>query len=249
MPVREYRTQDLIEPARAGVRRVFDAAGKVGVRHIALTSSTAAASPDGEAVHGEVSWTDPAAPHLSNYARAKTLAERDAWAIASTPGQAPALTTILPAAIAGPLLDAPTGWSEVLRGLLAGERPALPRIGFNFVHVRDIADLHVRALTDDALAGRRVIAAAGFLWMREIAQMLRDRYGERAAKVSARTIPDLLMRAMALINVDARLAAPSLGNRSQFDSGRAEILLGRPLTPAAQAITDAADSLLAHNIS
>lgn len=249
MPVGEYRTQDLIKPARDGVRHVLEAAGKAGVNRIVMTSSTAAAAPDGESLHGEASWTDPAAPNLGNYAQAKTLAERDAWAMASAPGRALALTTILPAAIAGPFMDEPTGWSEVLRGLLAGERPALPRIGFNFVHIRDVVDLHIRALTDDALVGRRVIAAGGFLWMQDIAQILRDHYGERAAKVPTRRAPDWVMRAVALVNAEARLTLPALGKSPRFDSGGAEVALGRPLMSPSQAIIDAVDGLIARDFA
>lgn len=245
MPVREYRTLDLVEPARAGTRRVFAAAERAGARRIVMTSSTAAAQASGKAVHDDGSWTDPSAPGVGNYARAKTLAERDAWELAAASGGALALTTILPAAIAGPLLGAPTGWSDQLRSLLAGKRPALPRLGFNFVHVRDVVDLHLRALTDDDLAGRRVIAASDFLWLRDIALLLREHYGKRAAKVSLRGAPDWLVRLMGIFNADARAAAPMLGQKHQFDNTLATALLGRSLLPGSRAVTDAVDGLFA----
>ena len=246
MPIREYRTHDLIEPARAGTRRVLEAVERAGARRIVMTSSTVAALAAGEAIHDETSWTDPAAPNLGNYGRAKTLAERDAWAMAEASDGALALTTILPAAIAGPLLGAPTGWSDQFRALLAGERPALPRIGFNFVHIRDVVDLHRHALMDDGMTGQRIVAASDFLWLRDIALLLRERYGERASKVPLRKVPDWLVRLIGLVNVDARLAAPSLGQRHAFNTKHAETLLGRPLLPASQAVMDSIDSLFAH---
>ena len=249
MPVREYRAQDLVEPARAGTRRVFAAAARAGARRIVMTSSTATAQPSGQAIHDDRSWTDPDARDVGHYARAKTLAERDAWALAEASDGALALTTILPAAIAGPLLGAPTGWSEELRSLLVGKRPALPQLGFNFVHVRDVVALHLQALTDDDLTGRRVIAASDFLWLHDIALLLRERYGERAAKVSVRSAPDWLVRLMGLVNADARSAAPMLGQKHQFDSALATALLGRSLLPGSQAITDAVDSLFAEDFA
>lgn len=129
------------------------------------------------------------------------------------------------------------------RALLAGERPALPRIGFNFVHIRDVVDLHLHALTDDATIGQRIVAVSDFLWLHDIAVLLRRTYGERAAKVPLRQAPDWLVKLIGFVSVDARLAAPSLGQKHAFNAERAETLLGRALLPASQAITDATNSL------
>lgn len=245
MPIREYRTQDLIKPARAGTRRVLEAAKRAGAHRVVMTSSTITTLASDETIHDETSWTDPTASHISNYGKAKTLAERDAWEISDTSNGTLRLTTILPGAIAGPLLGLPTGWADQIRALLAGERPALPRIGFSFIHVRDVVNLHLRALSDDTVAGKRIIAASDFLWLGDIARLLRDNYGERAAKVPLRTVPDWFVRLIGLFNLDARLAAPSLGQRHAFVVDRAEALLGRPLLSASQAIRDATDSLIA----
>ena len=52
----------------------------------------------------------------------------------------------------------------MLQSILAGKRPALPRVGFYFVGVQDVVDLHLRVLAVDAIGEQRVIAASDFLW-------------------------------------------------------------------------------------
>ena len=245
MPVREYRGQDLEAPARGGVRRVMEAATRAGVGRIVVTSSTAAASPSEPRRADDTTWTDPSRKGLSGYARSKTLAERDAWALAGASGGALALTTILPAMVQGPALGPDVSGSlELPLRMLSGRLPLVPRVSFCGVDVRDAAELHVRALADDSVVGQRVIAATPPLWMKEIAQTLKDRLGARATKVSTREAPDWLVRTMGLMNSDARFLAADLGRRTTYDSTRAEVLLGRRLRSFADVIAAAGESLL-----
>ena len=245
MPVREYRRQDLEAPARGGVRRVMQAATRAGVGRIVMTSSTAAASPSGPGRADDATWTDPSLKALSDYARSKTLAERDAWALAEASGGALTLTTILPAMVMGPVLSPDVSGSlELPLRMLTGRLPLSPRVSFCGVDVRDAAELHVRALADAGVAGRRIIAATAPLWLREVAQTLKDRLGAQASKVSTREAPDWLVRAMGLVNSDARFMAADLGRRTTYDSAPAEVLLGRPLRAFEDAITAAGESLL-----
>ncbi len=243
MPVREYRGQDLEAPARQGVRRVMEAAARAGIGRVVMTSSTAAASPSEAGPADDATWTDPSRKGLSGYARSKTLAERDAWALAKA--SALTLTTILPAMVQGPALGPEVSGSlELPLRMLSGRMPLSPRASFCGVDVRDAAELHVRALTDERVAGHRVIAATAPLWLREIAQVLKTRLGARASKVSTREAPDWLVRAMGLVNADARFLAADLGKRVTYDATRAEALLGRPLRSFEDAVAAAGESLL-----
>ena len=175
----------------------------------------------------------------------KTLAERDAWALARASGGALALTTVLPGMVQGPVLGGTASGSlEAPLRMLAGRLPMLPRLSFSGTHVGDVADLHLRALDDPGTQGRRLIAATGSFWLRELAARLKAELGERAGKVSTREAPDWLVRAMGLFNADARFTVPELGKRRRYEAAPAEALLGRPLRPLDEAFVIAAASIL-----
>ena len=247
MPVREYRGQDLERPAREGTRRVLEAARRAGVKRVVLTSSTAAASPRkfGAAPADESVWTDLSDRSVGPYARSKTLAEQDAWALARAAGGDFRLTTVLPGFVVGPALG-PTvsGSLELPLRMLTGRLPLVPRVCSCGVDTRDAAELHIRALTDDRTVGERIIAAGAPMWFREIAATLKTRLGARASKVSTREAPDWLIRAAGLFNPDARFLAADLGKRRHYASGKAEAILGRPLRPLEEAIAAAGESLV-----
>ncbi|WP_077037271.1 NAD-dependent epimerase/dehydratase family protein, partial [Pelomonas sp. KK5] len=162
----------LLEPARDGTLRVLRAARRAGVRRLVMTSAAAAArvlATDGEWISDESAWPD-AATQRDPYRRSKILAERAAWdEIAREPGHALELATILPAAVFGPPLaaGAAQGSVQVIQRLLQGRPPAIPRLGFSIVDVRDLAELHLRALFSPAAAGQRFVAAGEYMTLRE----------------------------------------------------------------------------------
>lgn len=222
-----------------------------GTHRIVLTSSLTAASPAPD-YHGsptdETLWTDLSAPGVTDYARSKTLAERDAWAFME--GQSGStLSTVLPGMIVGPVLGPDfSGSIELISRMMSGKLPLLPRLGFTMGDVRDLADLHVRAMESPETAGERIIGTGDFLSLREAARILRERFGTRAAKVPTRGLPDFGFRLMALFSADARFMVPRLGQRYEFNIGKAARLLDWHPRPAAQAVVDTAESLLAQGL-
>lgn len=143
--------QILIKPAREGARRVINAAIKAGAKRVVMTSSVAATSRppnSGDSVSDETVWTDVAQPGVSAYAQSKTLAERAAWDLIGNAGGVTTLATVNPTLVMGPVLGQDFSDSiQVVQRLLSGKVPGIPRLGFNFVDVRDVADLHLRAMT------------------------------------------------------------------------------------------------------
>lgn len=139
----------LIGPARDGARRAVSAAIKAGVKRVVLTSSVAATSRPaggGDSVSDESVWTDPAGRGVTAYSQSKTLAERAAWEMIAAAGGGATLATVNPALVLGPVLSKDFSESvQVVERLLSGRIPGLPRLGFNIVDVRDVADLHIRA--------------------------------------------------------------------------------------------------------
>jgi nucleoside-diphosphate-sugar epimerase len=122
--------------------------------------------------------------------------------------------------------------------------PAAPRLGWSFVDVRDVADLHIRAMTEGAAGGERFIATDRWLWMPEVAAILRRRLGHAARKVPKRVAPNLMIRAMALFDGSARSVIGDLGRRTWYSSDKARSALGWSTRPVEDSIEDCARSLL-----
>jgi nucleoside-diphosphate-sugar epimerase len=247
-PVQPKDPDELIVPARDGALRVLRAALDGGVERVAMTSSVAAVRPDRPsseaAPYTEADWTDGHDSSRTPYVRSKTLAEQAAWQHVRAAGAEDRLATINPGAIIGPALSDDHSYSlQAVQRLLAG-MPAAPRLGFTFVDVRDVADLHVRALTDPAGGGERFIATDRFLWLYEVAAILRERLGEAAKKVPTRVAPNLLIRAMALFDSSVRPVVSDLGKRSWYSSEKARTNLGWTTRPVEDSIADCARSLV-----
>ncbi|HTF42877.1 MAG TPA: hypothetical protein VK641_03205, partial [Terriglobales bacterium] len=155
------------------------------------------------------------------------------------------LTSILPGAVFGPILMAENSGSvEIIRRLLKGRPGAVPRLGFWVVDVRDLADLHIRAMTAPEAAGQRFLAAGDFLWMEEIARTLRSKLGSRAAKTPTRRLPDFMVRLMLPFMPRLRPLAPLLGRKFALTPEKARRVLGFSPRPATTTVIDCAESLI-----
>jgi len=237
--------ESLIAAAREGTLRVLKAAVAAGARKVVLTSSTAACTPAKPLNRpiDERDWTDPEQPGLSAYRKSKLLAERAAWSFMS--GQKTALTTILPGAIFGPVLTADQrGSVDIIRLLLTGKPPLLPRLAFNVTDVRDFADVHIRAMTTTAGDGERFITLGDPLWFYEVANILRDRLGKAAAKVPTRRMPDVAARVVALTSPQMKALLPLLGRTQKFSRVKAERTLGFVPRSADATVSDCGRSLI-----
>ena len=247
-PVQPKDPDELIVPAREGALRVLRAALAAGVERVVMTSSIAAIRSGRESTEAspytEADWTDGNDTSRTPYVRSKTLAERAAWEHVNEAGAEDRLAVINPGAIIGPALSDDHSYSlEAIQRLLQG-MPAMPRLGFTFVDVRDVADLHIRALADPAAGGERFIAADQWLWMAEVAAILRERLGEAAKKVPTRVAPDLLIRAMSLFDGGIRSVVGDLGKRSWVSSEKARRRLGWSPRPVEDSIEDCARTLV-----
>jgi nucleoside-diphosphate-sugar epimerase len=240
---------ELIVPAREGAKRAVGAAIKAGVKRVVLTSSVAATSkaPGGpDSVSDETVWTDVAAPGVSAYSQSKTLAERAAWDLIAASDGSTTLATVNPALVLAPVLSGDYSESvQVIERLLSGRVPGLPRLGFNVVDARDVADLHIRAMTAPEAAGQRFIAAANFAWMADMAAILRAHMGAEAAKVPTRKVPDFVLRLASLFDKDLTAVTPSLGHRHDVTSAKAQSLLGWKPRSLEDTVLDTARSLIA----
>lgn len=240
---------ELIVPARDGALRVLRAALDAGVKRIVLTSSVAAIRGSRDSSESspftEADWTDRDDTEKTPYVRSKTIAEQAAWEMVRQAGVEDRFAVVNPGAIIGPPLSTDRSTSlQAIQRLLDG-MPAMPRLGFTFVDVRDVADLHLRAMTDPAAGGERFIAADRFLWTAEVAAVLRERLGDAAPKVPTRVAPNLLVRAMSLFDGGIRPFVSDLGKRQWTSSEKARRTLGWAPRPIEDSIEDTARALLA----
>jgi nucleoside-diphosphate-sugar epimerase len=240
---------ELIVPAREGTLRVLRAAREAGVRRVVVTSSFGAVGyghAERARPFDETDWTDVDGPYVQPYLKSKTLAERAAWDFIATRGGDLELAVVNPVAVFGPALSPDLSTSVVLvRSLMDGTIPAVPRVCFGVVDVRDVADLHLRAMTHPAARGERFLAVAGdFMWLPEVAGVLRARLGARAARVPRWQMPDWLARLAALGIPAARVALPQLGIERNATSAKAMRVLGWRPRSREEAIVATAESLI-----
>jgi len=254
LPARNPKNDDdLVRPARDGALRVLKAARDGGVARAVMTSSTAAVAYG----HGgraqpftEADWSDPTdRSDSSAYERSKMIAERAAWGWHAREGGALELVTICPGAVLGPVLGSDFSASlDIVRRLIDGSLPGLPHFGWPLVDVRDIADLHVRALRSPGAAGQRFIGAGPFYWMEDIARVLRDRVPEVANKVPKRQLPSWLVRLSSVVDPVVRERLFELDKERPVSDEKARRILSWAPRGNDDAIIDTARSLLAEGV-
>jgi len=251
-PAQPKDPDELIVPARDGAVRVIRAALDAGVERVVMTSSVAAIHgnqpPLEGAVYTERDWTDGDDESLLPYTRSKAIAERAAWTLVEDAGEKKRLAVVNPGAIIGPALSDDVSFSLQVVERLLGGMPALPRLGYCFVDVRDVADLHVRAMEQAAAGGGRFIAADRWMWMTDVAKVLQDRLGERARKVKTRVAPDFLIRVLGLFDASVRTIVGSLGQSYELSNARAREELGWSPRPLEDSIAETGESLIEHGI-
>jgi dihydroflavonol-4-reductase len=239
----------LIVPARDGTVRVLRASVAARVERVVITSSAAAIAygpePPG-GIYTENDWSDPASAETPAYARSKTIAERAAWDFMKTRGGAMRLAVVNPTVVIGPLLGEDPSFSfQSISRLLEGRMPAIPRLGFNFVDVRDVADLHLRAMTAPEAADGRFLATTQFAWIADLARILRERLGCDARRVPKLMAPDALVRFLGLFDPTIRSVVGSLGERTRYSNEKARRLLGWRPRPFEETVVACARSLIA----
>jgi nucleoside-diphosphate-sugar epimerase len=240
---------DLIVPAREGALRVLRAARDAGVKRVVLTSSYAAIGygTKGRATpFNEEDWTNPDGPDVQPYVKSKTLAERAAWDFIAREGGGLELSVVNPVGVFGPVLGPDYSTSILLvQRLMDGALPGCPRLWFGCVDVRDVADLHIRAMTSPAAKGERFLAVAGdFLSMQEIARALKTGLGAEAARVPTRELPNWLVHLVALFDPAAKQLLPELGKRRNGSNAKARKLLGWAPRSSEESVVATARSMI-----
>jgi len=239
---------ELIVPARDGALRVLRASRDAGVKRVVLTSSFAAIGyghAPRTAPFDESSWTDLNSDGVTAYVKSKTLAERAAWEFVAREGGGLELAVVNPVAVFGPVLGPDYSTSILLlRHMLDGSMPACPRLYFGVVDVRDVADLHIRAMTSPAAKGERFLAVAGAcMSMLDMAKVLKAGMGASANRVPTLQLPNWMVRIAAMRNPVVKQILPELGKIKNSSNAKAKRLLGWAPRSNEESILAAAESL------
>jgi dihydroflavonol-4-reductase len=242
---------ELVIPAREGTLRALRAARDAGVERVVVTSSFAAIGyghpADRTEPFTEEDWTNIEGDDVSAYIKSKTVAERAAWDFLANEGGALQLATVNPTGVFGPALGPKlSGSVEILQKMMNGEIPACPRIAFGIVDVRDVADLHLLAMTRPEANGQRFLAVSGpALPFIEVSHMLQKHLGPAGKRLPKHELPDALIKALVIFRSDLSETVPQLGKKRDATSAKAENRLGWRPRSIEEAVCSSADSLLA----
>ncbi len=238
---------DLVRPAVEGTLRALRAAYGAGIRRAVVTSSTVAVINEGKrGIQDESDWCDLTAPGTTAYATSKTMAERAAWEFVAKEAPGLALTCINPGFVLGPPLDKHFGTSmNVVQRLLRGKDPMLPMIGFVCVDVRDVAEMHLRAVLRPETSGKRYLAAGGSMTMPDMGLVLKTAYPHR--RIATRVAPLFVLRLLAMFDPAIRGILPQIGQLAQVSNARATREMGMQFIEPADALRASAEWLVSQN--
>lgn len=246
--------EEAIRPAKEGILRVLKFAKKAGVKRVVMTSNFGAigfTQFDKNRTTTEADWTNTNNKSVSVYERSKTLAEQAAWEFIEKEGGSLEFATINPVAIWGPSLDDHVSGSfHLLENLLNGTMKAIPNIALNVVDVRDVADLHIRAMETPAANGNRFIASAdGQISLPEIAELLKNKRPEISQKISSRKLPNFVLSIASLFNTQAKegLLLTKM-NRNVSNQKAKNTLHWQPISTQEESILAAVDSMIKYKL-
>jgi dihydroflavonol-4-reductase len=243
----QVREEDWIKPAADGNLRVLRAARDAGARRVVLTSAFGAIGVGHmprSRPFDETDWSDLDG-NVAPYQKSKTLAERTSWDFVAREGGGLELATVNPTTVFGPALGPDYSHSiRLIKNMIDGQ-PGCPKVNTCVVDVRDVADLHLRAMTNPSAKGERFLAASGeSLWLVEIAKLLKQRLGAAADKVSTRILPNWFIRILALGSPAMKGIVPHLGVNMNATGEKARRLLGWKPRSREEAIVATAESLI-----
>lgn len=136
-----------------------------------------------------------------------------------------------------------SGNFEILSNL--SEDKNMPNLPLNIVDVRDVADIHIRAMFTPEANGQRFIAFAdGQISMLEITEITKKRPGI-SNKIARRMIPMWIIRLGAIFNKHAREGIIFMRMNRNVSNGKAKNLLGwQSMTDNKQIILDSVDTVI-----
>ena len=239
---------ELIKPATEGALRAIKAAEEAKVKRFVMTASTASIAygyGNTGKVFTEENWSDPEGEDNSAYTRSKTIAEKAAWDYIGDSESEMEFSTINPGAVLGPVLENDYGTSaEIVLKLLNGDFPGKPKLGYPLIDVRDVADLHIRAMESDQSDGQRFLCANDFMWLGDVAEVLKVSHPQYKSKLPGFNLPNWAVKLAALFDPVTQSVVFELGVARHCDSSKAKTILSWSPRSNEEAIRATADTLI-----
>ncbi|WP_421016988.1 SDR family oxidoreductase [Furfurilactobacillus cerevisiae] len=249
-PTLNFKNEDeMIRPAVDGVLRVMRASRDAEVKRFVLTSAYGAifaGHKNRTTPYTEKDWTDLSAKNIHPYQKSKTMSEHAAWDFINNEGNGMELATVNPVGVMGPVLSSDYSHSNIqIQDLLEGKIKAVPKVDSGYVDVRDVASLHILAMTSPKAAGERFLATTGeTLSMLDVANILREAFPQFASKLPTKTMPNVLVKAAALTNPMLKMVALIVGQYAETSNEKAVTMLGWHPRSAREAIIATAQSMI-----
>ena len=237
---------ELIKPAKEGTLRALNAAKKAGIKRVVLTSSVAAVNShmmSGTSDH--TTWTDINSKYVTPYQKSKTIAETAAWDFYNNQdsNNRIELAVINPGGVMGPQLGNDLGGAstQIVSQLISGKFPMIPALSFPFIDVRDVAILHLKAMTTPDADGKRFIAAHSEpTWMYEVAEVLSAAGYE---KIKLKKAPSFMLKLIGLFDNKTKSLVPMLDKYVPCDNSQTVKILNWEPMPWEQAFIEHAKSI------
>ena len=237
---------ELIKPAKEGTLRALNAAKKAGIKRVVLTSSVAAVNShmmSGTSDH--TTWTDINSKYVTPYQKSKTIAEKAAWDFYNNQDNSNKmeLAVINPGGVMGPQLGNDLGGAstQIVSQLISGKFPMIPALSFPFIDVRDVAILHLKAMTTPEADGKRFIAAHSEpTWMYQVAEVLSAAGYE---KIKLKKAPSFMLKLIGLFDNKTKSLVPMLDKYVPCDNSQTVKVLNWKPMPWEQAFIEHAKSI------
>ena len=237
---------ELIKPAKEGTLRALNAAKKAGIKRVVLTSSVAAVNShmmSGTSDH--TTWTDINSKYVTPYQKSKTIAEKAAWDFYNNQDNINKMemAVINPGGVMGPQLGNDLGGAstQIVSQLISGKFPMIPALSFPFIDVRDVAILHLKAMTTPDADGKRFIAAHSKpTWMYEVAEVLSAAGYE---KIKLKKAPSFMLKLIGLFDNKTKSLVPMLDKYVPCDNSQTVKILNWEPMPWEQAFIEHAKSI------
>lgn len=247
--------RDLVVPAEEGTLNVLRACRKAAsVRRVVLTSSMAAVTdePDERRVLTGDDWNTRSSLDRNPYYFSKVRAERAAWDFMMRDRPAFDLVVLNPFVTMGPALGSDLNTSnQILVDLVKGTYPAILRLNWGIVDVRDLAHAHVRAAEVPSAAGRYLCAQPA-VSMRTIVGWLRAAGFGQGTRLPSRGLDhwvgDWLVRLDSYRRPTgaASYLRTHIGRTPRYDTRRLREELAVDLRPTRETILDTMADLAVH---
>lgn len=249
-PTLNFKNEDeMIKPAVNGVLRVLKSARDQGVKRVVLTSAYGAifaGHKNRTTPYTEEDWSNLEAKNIHPYQKSKTLSEHAAWNFIKTEGNGLELSVVNPVGVMGPVLASDYSHSNIqIQQLLEGKIKAVPNVDSGYVDVRDVASLHLLAMTSSKANGERFLATTGeTLSMLDVANILREAFPKYASVLPTKVMPNFLIKLASLFDPQLKMVASLLGVYAETSNKKAVNVLDWHPRSAKDAIIATAQSMI-----